>query len=180
MTQRAAGHRPVGGRRRRRWRAEGGSEGEREKLNERGPEAKLRRATTTKLLQLTSKWNYRLASPLLSPHGCWVPPSLTQCSVKLWCRRQRGLPAGEMERLIRTRRTSLFLFILLHVTTATQAGKVSVRSDIKRSVDRKSKFIWVSGLFIYLFIYLSFFNQAASFITWPPASTESLEQNDHL
>lgn len=49
---------------------EGGSDGEGEKLNERD-RAKLREATTTKLLQQSSKWNYRPPSLPFSPHA-WL------------------------------------------------------------------------------------------------------------
>lgn len=48
--------RPVGGKR---WRAEGGIDDERERLNERHT-GKLRESITTNLLQQSRKWKYRV------------------------------------------------------------------------------------------------------------------------
>lgn len=120
-----------------------GARSEREKLNERD-RAKLRGAHHNKTSPtFRAGWTAdRLASLLFSPHGCWVPAKITSAVyISAGGSRERERERGgsllvKMDHLIRTRsrrRTPLLLFVLLHVTTATQTGKVSAR--ISKNVD---------------------------------------------
>lgn len=120
------GHPPMGGKRRRRWRTEAGSEGEREKLNERD-RANLRGASTTKLLQQSKQVELQTGFSPFLPAWLLSSRKYNFCSVKFWCGGWGGSPLVKMDHVIRTRsrrRTPLLLFILLHVTT-THTGKVS-------------------------------------------------------